>query len=95
MDGQYALLPISSVMDDVKKLTELLRQRTPDQIGKIEKHRYVSHQSEVIAGIRIRVSAIIHFLEAGYSIDRILKEYPSLTKADVIAAKRHGSGIAA
>lgn len=95
VDGQYALLPISSIMDDVRKEAELLRQRTPDQIGKIEKHRYVSHQSEVIAGTRIRVSTIVHFLEAGYSIDRILKEYPSLTEADVIAAKRHGSGIAA
>jgi uncharacterized protein (DUF433 family) len=95
VDGQYALLPISSVMEDVRKDAELLRHRAPEQIGKVEKHRYVSHQAEVIAGTRIRVATILHFLEAGYSVADIIKEYPSLTEADVEAAKRHGSGLAA
>lgn len=95
LDGQYSLLPIKSVMEDVRREAELLRHRAPDQIGKVEKHRYVSHQAEVIAGTRIRVSTILRFLQAGYSVADIIKEYPSLTEADVEAAKRHGSGIAA
>ena len=96
VDGQYALLPISSIMEDVRKDAELLRQRSAEQIGKIEKHRYVSHQAPVISGTRIRVSTILRFIEAGYSTAAILKEYPSLTAADIEAAKRHGKdGIAA
>jgi DNA-binding transcriptional MerR regulator len=95
LDGQYSLLPISSVMEDVRKEADRLRHRAPDQIGKFEKHRYVSHQAEVIAGTRIRVATILHFLQAGYSVTDIIKEYPSLSEADVEAVKRHGTGIAA
>jgi len=96
MDGQYALLPISSVIEDVRREAEQLRQRSPSQVGQIEKHRYVSHQSPVISGTRIRVATIQRFLQAGYSTADILKEYPSLTEADIIAAKRYGEdGVAA
>jgi uncharacterized protein (DUF433 family) len=96
VDGQYAMLPIRSVMEDVRKEAELLRRRQPEQIGQVEKHRYVSHQAPVISGTRIRVATIQHFIEAGYSTADILKEYPSLTEADVEAAKRHGKdGLAA
>jgi uncharacterized protein (DUF433 family) len=95
VDGQYSLLPISSVMEDVRKDAELLRRRDPHQIGQIEKRKYISHQAEVISGTRIRVATILHFLEAGYSTAAILKEYPRLTEADIEAAKRHGTGIAA
>jgi uncharacterized protein (DUF433 family) len=91
MDGQYALLPISNVMEDVQKEAERLRQRDSAQVGKIEKHRYVSHQASVIAGTRIRVATIRKFIEAGYSTADILKEYPSLTEADVEAARRHAA----
>jgi uncharacterized protein (DUF433 family) len=94
-DGQYVLLPISSVAEDVRKEAELLRRRTPEQIGKVEKRKYISHRADVISGTRIRVSTILHFVEAGYSNAAILKEYPSLTEADIEAAKRHGRGLAA
>jgi uncharacterized protein (DUF433 family) len=95
VDGQYALLPISSVMEDVRKEAEKLRERNPKQIGQIEKHKYVSHQADVISGTRIRVSTILNFIEAGYSTAQIVKEYPSLTEADIEAAKRHGTNVAA
>lgn len=96
VDRQYALLPIRSVMEDVRKAAEQLRHRQPEQVGKVEKHRYVSHQAAVISGTRIRVETIQHFIEAGYSTSDILKEYPSLTEADIEAARRHGKdGLAA
>jgi uncharacterized protein (DUF433 family) len=95
VDGQYQLLPISSVMEDVHREAEALRQRNPDQIGHVEKHRYISHQADVISGTRVRVATIIRFLEASYSNEQILKEFPTLTEADIEAAKRHASGLAA
>lgn len=91
VDGQYALLPITSVIDDVRTHAKLLRERSPTQVGHVEKHRYISHQAEVIAGTRVRVATIVHFIEAGYSTSDILKEYPSLTEADVDAARRRGN----
>jgi uncharacterized protein (DUF433 family) len=96
LDGQYALLPIKSVLEDVRREAEALRHREAAQVGKIERHRYVSHHSDVIAGTRIKVTTIRRFIEAGYSTADILKEYPSLTEADIKAVKRHGtSGMAA
>jgi uncharacterized protein (DUF433 family) len=91
VDGQYAMLPIKSVMEDVRREAELLRHRQREQIGRIEKHRYVSHQAEVISGTRIRVATIQHFIEAGYSTDQILKEYPTLTAADVETVRHHAA----
>lgn len=90
VDGQYALLPIRSVIEDVERDAERLRERTHSQIGHIEKHRYISHQANVFSGTRIRVATIQRFLEAGYSTADIIKEYPGLTEADIEAAKRHG-----
>lgn len=95
LEGQYALIPISSVMEDVRKDAEKLRQRPADQIGKIEQHKYVSHKAPVISGTRVRVATILHFLDAGYSTAAILKEFPSLKEADIEAAKRHGTEVAA
>jgi uncharacterized protein (DUF433 family) len=96
VDGQFVLLPIIDVIDEVRHEAEKLRHRQKDQIGQIEKHRYIAHNSPVVAGTRVRVSAIIHFIEAGYSPAQIVKEYPSLTEADVEAAVAHAkSGVAA
>jgi uncharacterized protein (DUF433 family) len=96
VDGQYILLPIVSVMEDVKREASLLKERTENQIGKIEQKRFVSHNSPVIAGTRIPVSSILHFVEDGFSVEEILKEYPNLTEADIHAAIQSGKdGIAA
>ena len=95
LDGQYVLVQIIEIMNDVKREAEQLRQRGPSEIGKIEKHRYVAHNAEVVAGTRVKVSTILHYLSAGYSPDQIIKEYPSLTKEDIEAAVRHGAHAAA
>ena len=96
VDGQFVLLPIITVIEEVRQEAERLKTRRQTQIGRIERHRYVAHNSPVIAGTRVRVSAIIHFIEAGYSPAQIVKEYPSLTEADVEAAVAHAKpGVAA
>ena len=88
VDGQFVaeVIPLKSVRDDVRREAEKLRQRSSEQIGRVERHRYVAHNAWVIAGTRIPVATIKRFHEAGYSIPQILKEYPSLTRADIEAA---------
>lgn len=95
---QYVMGPsLAVVIADTKKAVDRLRERDARDIGQTAKARNVSHNAWVIAGTRIPVAAIKRFAEDGYSVDAILKEYPTLTEADVEAALAHegGSGVAA
>jgi len=85
VDGQFVLLPIIDVIRDVDRTVASLRIRNDAQIGHIEQRKNVSHNARVVAGTRIPVRAITHFLEDGYSIDAILEQYPTLTRQDVEA----------
>ncbi len=90
-DGQYVLLPLESVADDMRREADRLRARAPDKIGQIERHRNVAHNEWVVAGTRIPLRAIRQFAEAGYDAAEIIREYPSLTEADVRAALSHAA----
>jgi len=86
VDGQYVLLPIIDVIEDMRRQTEALARREPAQFGQVEQHRYVSHNAPVIAGTRVPVASIVRLSEDGYSPEDILQEYPRLTRTDVEAA---------
>lgn len=47
-----------------------------------------------IKGTRIPVYLILDFLAAGNSIEEILKEYPQLTKEDILEAIEYGALLA-
>jgi uncharacterized protein (DUF433 family) len=46
-----------------------------------------------IHGTRITVTNILSMMAGGYSVDRVLENYPELTKADVSAALEYASKI--
>ncbi len=94
VDGQFALLPLKRVMSSVANEANVLKVRPKEQVGKIERHRHVARNSWVVAGTRIPTGAIRRFHEAGYSIDQILREYPSLMRSDVQAALAHEKRLA-
>ena len=81
--GQLAMLPIIDVINDVTDKVEELKRRSPSDIGKFEKSRFVLRNARVVRGTRIPVSAIQSFARAGYSVAQILREYPSLSALDV------------
>lgn len=87
-------LPLEKVIGDVAEEAARLKQRSPEQIGKVERHLHVAHYAWVLAGTRIRTGAIKRFKDEGYSVKAILREYPSLTKADVVAALTHEEKLA-
>lgn len=78
-----ALEPIANEMRDA---AAQLRERQTEQLGQLSRNRYVVHNAWVIAGTRIPTSAVWNFHQAGYSNDAIIREYPRLTPADIVAA---------
>lgn len=86
LSGQFILFELIDVIEDMKQKTESLRTRSSDEIGKVVRKRNIAHNRPVFAGTRIPVAAVRNFADAGYSVDAILREYPSLTKEDLEAA---------
>jgi uncharacterized protein (DUF433 family) len=85
-DGQLAMVPVIDVIQDIEARVRELSVRAKDQKGKVEQHKFVARNAPVIAGTRIPTAAIRRFRDAGYTIQQIIKEYPSLSASDVKAA---------
>lgn len=77
---------LETIISDTRRDIAKLNVRDKTKLGQIERSRFISHNAPVISGTRITVAAIKSFANAGYSIPRILKEYPDLTKKDIEAA---------
>jgi DNA-binding transcriptional MerR regulator len=92
--GQFAMLPIIDVINDVTEKVEELKRRSPDDIGRFQKSRHVLRNAQVVRGTRIPVRSIQSFARAGYSADDILREYPSLSLEDIERALSSEEGLA-
>jgi uncharacterized protein (DUF433 family) len=77
---------VARVESDVRARLRELRQRAPEQVGTIERNRYIADNQYVIGGTRIPTRAIWEFDQAGYSVNGILRQYPHLKPEDVRAA---------
>ena len=79
-------LPLKVVTGGLEEDVAQLRQRDPNEVGRIERKRGHLGSQPIIAGTRVAVRSVQEFHEAGYSPDDIIREYPSLTHEDVQAA---------
>jgi uncharacterized protein (DUF433 family) len=87
LTGQAILeIPLKVVSGNVEDAVRAMRQRDTSLVGKIERQRNIAHNQPVVAGTRIPVRSIKAFSKAGYSVDDIRKEYPTLTEGDIRAA---------
>jgi len=93
-DGQYAMLQVVDVVNDVTDRVKALQKRAPELVGTVEQHKYVVRNTSVIAGTRIPTAAIKRYRDAGYTISQIMKEYPSLKRKDIQAALKHEERLA-
>lgn len=66
-------------------------ERDPRHVGQVTSRRGVHRSKPVFEGTRIPVATVQRYLEAGYDTDAILSEYPSLTPADVAAARHQAA----
>jgi len=87
-------IALQSIIEDVATEAQKLRERRAEQIGHIERNRYIVHNAWVIWGTRIPVRAIKRFYDAGYSTEAILKEYPNLTARRAATAQALVAGTA-
>ncbi len=89
VSGQYVLdIPLGVVRKNMEDAVEQIGRRTQAQIAQSEHRRGVTHNREVFAGTRIPVDAVRTFIEDGFSDDDILRQYPTLTSADVEMARK-------
>jgi len=54
----------------------------------------IMHGKPVIRGTRIPVYVILNLLAGGMKEDDILKEYPDITKEDILACVAYGASLA-
>lgn len=84
-------IDLMELIEDVRLRVDAALQRSPEQIGRIERHRGVLGNKPVIAGTRIPIVAIHELADAGYSTEAIIDAYPHLYVADVEAALAYAS----
>lgn len=85
--GQHVLsIAIVQIAHDVEERAKRLRERTPEQHGKLKQHRYVLHNAKTVAGTRITTQSIWELRARGLTDKEIISEYPRLTQEDVVAA---------
>ncbi|MGE8130612.1 DUF433 domain-containing protein [Methylobacterium sp. NPDC080182] len=88
--GQGVLsIPLEIVRADMERNVRQLRTRNPDNYGKVQSVRGVARSNPVIAGTAIQVASIKAYADAGYTVEQIIEEYPTLTERDVEAALAH------
>lgn len=85
LTGQGVLqIPLQIVTGNMEEAVRAMRQRNEASIGKIEKKR--GDNQPMIAGTRIPVKSIQSFSDAGYTIEAIKEQYPTITEDDIRAA---------
>lgn len=79
-------IPLEVVTGNMTEAIKRMRERGSDKIGRIEKKKGFQSNRETIAGTRIFVKSIQEFHNAGYSVEQIQKEFPTLSFKDIEAA---------
>lgn len=96
VSGQQVFdIPLRVVIADTRKAIQELNRRGSGEIGHIVRGRFVMQNEPVFARTRIPVATVRRYLKAGYSDEKIIREYPELTVADIAAARSHDGPVAA
>jgi len=78
----------------VTRMIHKREERVMDWKERIESNPEVCHGTACIKGTRIMVSVILDNLSDGLAIDDIIREYPPLTREDVLAAINYAAELA-
>jgi DNA-binding transcriptional MerR regulator len=90
LSGQYVIgITMKAIISAAAKDIDKLHRRDPKKIGTVERSPHINRNHWVIGGTRIPTATIRRFKEAGYTIEKILREYPDLRPQDIKAALLH------
>jgi DNA-binding transcriptional MerR regulator len=78
-------------LDEVAAKIHTVRDRDPEAAGRVVRRRGVHGSKPIFAGTRIPVGTVQRYLQAGYEPRAIIREYPSLTPADIEAARQYAA----
>ncbi len=78
-------------LHEVEAKIHTVRDRDPEAAGQVVRRRGVHGSKPIFAGTRIPVGTVQRYLQAGYDTRAIIREYPSLTPADVEAARQYAA----
>jgi uncharacterized protein (DUF433 family) len=84
--GDRLDIDLGIVEGDVRAAAERLKQRDPDDVGRVVQDPRILRRKPILAGTRIPTEAVWSFHVAGYNTDEIIEQYPSLTPEDIHAA---------
>jgi len=70
---------------------DTVSDRDPEAAGKVVSRRGVHLSKPIFAGTRIPVATVQRYLQAGYDTKAIIREYPSLTRADIETARHYAA----
>ncbi len=91
--GQQAMpevltIDLGAIKSDAEQRIQQWLERSPTQLGRTEKNRYVVGGAEVFAGTRIPVAMIAELLRDGWTDTEIFENYPRLVEADLRLAEQ-------
>lgn len=79
----------SIALDEIGAKIDTVNDRDPEAAGHVVSRRGVHRSKPIFAGTRIPVATVQRYLQAGYDTKAIIREYPSLTPADVETARHY------
>ncbi|KEZ17198.1 hypothetical protein CP98_03696 [Sphingobium yanoikuyae] len=82
-----AEIALEVVTSDAREDIRRLNDRDEGAVGQVVKRRHFHSSEPVFAGTRIPVAAIVDYIEAGYSNEQIIGQFPSLRDGDIEAAR--------
>lgn len=85
---QYRFASMVNLVPLVRDRLNRVGSRTEDQHGQIVQTRGVQHSRPCFAGTRITVETVHEWLKAGVDHGEILRQYPTLVQADIVAAEK-------
>lgn len=85
---QYvAEIALEVVTTDAREDIQKLNQRNGGTVGVINRKKHVHSSDPVFAGTRIPVRAVADYLNAGFSDEEIIRQFPDLQPGDLKAAR--------
>ncbi len=88
-------IPLRLVISDTRKAITILNHRDEAESGKVVHGKFTLQNEPVFEGTRIPVSTVKRYLDANYSPDAIMMEFPDLTETDIEMARHYDSGKSA